>query len=168
MVILYENGIQPNTLGEITDVAIREAGLMGADFSGMTVKRWDVSACNLSGARFAEFSITETSARLANLRSSQWRSGVIESSDFLNSHLDQAKLVEVTLRGTRMARASMHEARLAGCVLEECDLSGIALRGSVLEDVTLRNVNLRGADLRDVDLGAVRADKGTFSEAILE
>jgi hypothetical protein len=152
----------------IDNVIVHEASFIDLVLNNVQIYKADLSDCDFSRSNFSRFNLREVLAHLGGFRRTKWESGMIEDSDLLNAHFDQSILSDVTIRSTRLGRASMLNSELRRCLIENCDLSGLALRDSRLTDVTFRNVNLRGADLRGIDLASVSIDDDSLNGAILE
>ena len=95
---------------------------------------------------------------------------LLEQGSCPNCKLQDADLVQASLRDANLSGAQLQRANLSGALLDGAQLQGADLSFTSLQRASLRGADLRGArlegtDLRGSDLSGARLDPGALSRS---
>jgi hypothetical protein len=120
---------------EPADIGRPAPTLEGADLSGASLVRMDLSGSRCAGAIMSKAMLTEAVFAGADL----------SGADLSGADLTGADLTGARARGVRLIEADLTDANLAGAAL-----SGAMMFGANLEGANLKGADLTGADLTGV------------------
>jgi hypothetical protein len=121
--------------------AIRSGRFNGADLSGVTLVKAD-----LSGAVFLNTKLYDADLSMIDLSHA-----TLTSADLRRAKLSGARLVGANLTNTNLSDADLSDADLSDAILEGADLTGANMSRSSLIGAKLRDAHIEGARLQGVE-----------------
>ncbi len=158
---------------------LREANLAGAELREARLGRCQLHGAILKDARLDDAQLVDADLERVDARGASFRGAALtraslagarldgadlEGADLEESFLEHAELVDVRLKGAKLARSN-----LVGIVLRVPEgLSGTDLRDVDLADATIQDTSFDGADLAGAVLDQVTCENVSFQGAVLE
>ncbi|MEZ5119958.1 MAG: pentapeptide repeat-containing protein [Candidatus Nanopelagicales bacterium] len=123
----------------------------------------------------------------ADLQGTCWRAAVLDEPHFDDANLygstwDDARVLEGTFHGAKLARSQLHRTTLFSCAVMDADLSFVDATGAdfdstvfqrcsftnaKLTGVVAKYASFRGCDMTNADLSGMQLEKTSFEGAIL-
>ncbi|NVB40144.1 DUF2169 domain-containing protein [Pseudenhygromyxa sp. WMMC2535] len=131
--------------------AVREALLVGEDFSTLNLSGADLSGMDLRGAQLRGALFESANFDGADLSGADLSKAVLAHGSLVGTKLDGARLDGTNLGKARLEGASLRGAQLVETILHGADLTGASLAGARLEGVLLIEVVLKDVDLSEAE-----------------
>jgi Pentapeptide repeats (8 copies) len=140
----------------LSDGALAEAELAGANLSRARLEAADLSGANLVGANLEGANLCRATLNGAGLGGAQLSRAVLEWALLTGARMSGADLRRVDASGARLDRADLTYVDLSGADLTRADLTGADLR-----EANLSGADMTGATLTSVNLLATTYDQST-------
>lgn len=140
---------------------LKRANLSGANMMGVHLAHADLTGADLSNAKLSAANLRGTnlshaSLKGADLHGREWQYGVkLTGADMTNANLDGANLESANLQGASLELATLRGANLTNAIL----------RGTHLPNSDLTDACFAGADLEDALMQFATLDNADFSTA---
>jgi uncharacterized protein YjbI with pentapeptide repeats len=133
----------------LSNVDLSGAELTNINASQAILSRANLSKVNASGSNFFETDLGAAKLIDADLRQCVFSLANLGSANFTRADLSGAEIMHAILQGAILSSARLHKANLSETYITWADLSGAQMRQVDLSAASLLETNLSDADLTD-------------------